>query len=320
MSELKQSKYIDITTDYGFKKVFGSDTNKDLLIAFLNELFRGRKVIADLYYNKNEHVGDTADIGTVIFDLTCTADNGERFIIEVQRTSQVNLKKRMLYYSSKLISDQAPKGNRRAWNYAISEVYIIVLMDGFAMPDAGEEKYFLHDICLCYRDHGKIFYDDLGFIYIELVNFVKAEAELVNDLDRWLYVLKNMSSLNGLSTYLRKPIFEKLFQLAEYSKLKPEEREMYNVSLRNKWDAESIRSSQEEQLRRAREKAMAEGRAEGIAEGEAKGKAEGEVMGKAEVIKNLLSSNKFSISEIAELAEVTVEFVKQIEAEKPKGK
>ncbi|MDR6733442.1 flagellar biosynthesis/type III secretory pathway protein FliH [Sphingobacterium sp. 2149] len=157
-----------------------------------------------------------------------------------------------------------------------------------------------------------------------MVNFVKAEAELVNDLDRWLYVLKNMSSLNGLSTYLRKPIFEKLFQLAEYSKLKPEEREMYNVSLRNKWDAESIRSSQEELLKRAREKAMAEGRAEGISEGisegEAKGKAEGKVIGKAEVIKNLLCSNKFSISEIAELAEVTVEFVKQIEAEKAKGK
>jgi len=236
---------------------------------------------------------------------------GERFIIEVQRTAQDNLKKRMLYYSSKLIADQAPKGNRRAWNYGISEVYIIVLMDGFAMPDAGDEKYFLHDICLCYRDHGKIFYDDLGFIYVELVNFVKAEAELVNDLDRWLYVLKNMSSLNGLSTYLRKPIFEKLFQLAEYSKLKPEEREMYNVSLRNKWDAESIRSSQEERLKRAREKAMAEGKAEGKAEGEVIGKAEG----KAEVIKNLLSSNKFSISEIAELANVTVEFVNEVQAE-----
>lgn len=125
-----------------------------------------------------------------------------------------------------------------------------------------------------------------------MVNFVKAEAELVNDLHRWLYVLKNMSSLNGLSTYLRKPIFEKLFQLAEYSKLKLEEREMYNASLRNKWDAESIRSSQEELLKRGREKA----------------------------IKNLLSSNKFSIWEIAELADVTVDFVKQIEEEKAKGK
>ncbi|MGB3108207.1 PD-(D/E)XK nuclease family transposase [Sphingobacterium thalpophilum] len=125
-----------------------------------------------------------------------------------------------------------------------------------------------------------------------MVNFVKAEAELVNDLHRWLYVLKNMSSLNGLSIYLRKPIFENLFQLAEYSKLKLEEREMYNASLRNKWDAESIRSSQEELLKRGREKA----------------------------IKNLLSSNKFSIWEIAELADVTVDFVKQIEEEKAKGK
>ncbi|WP_293888440.1 hypothetical protein [Sphingobacterium sp. UBA3549] len=110
-----------------------------------------------------------------------------------------------------------------------------------------------------------------------------------------------MSSLNGLSTYLGKPIFKKLFHLAEYSKLKPEEREMYNASLRNKWDAESIRSSQEELLKRGREKAVAEGR------------AEGETKGKAEVIKNLLCLNKFSISEIAELADVNVEFLKQIE-------
>lgn len=153
-----------------------------------------------------------------------------------------------------------------------------------------------------------------------MVNFVKVEAELVNDLDRWLYILKNMSSLKGLSKYLRKPIFEKLFQLAEYSKLNPEEREMYNVSLRNKWDAESIRSSQEELLKRAREKAMAEGRAEGEAKGKAEGKAEGELKGKTEVIKNLLSLNNFSISDIAELANVTVELVKQIEAETSKGK
>lgn len=163
-----------------------------------------------------------------------------------------------------------------------------------------------------------------------MVNFVKAEAELDNDLDRWLYILKNMSSLKGLSKYLRKPIFEKLFQLAEYSKLKPEEREMYNVSLKNKWDAESIRSSQEEFLKRAREKAMAEGKAEGKAEGIVQGKAQGEAIGKAKgiaegkakVIKNLLSLDKFSISDIAELANVTVEFVKQIEAEEKdtKGK
>ncbi|PRD56003.1 hypothetical protein C5749_01550 [Sphingobacterium gobiense] len=50
--------FIDPTTDFGFKRIFGTEANKDLLISFLNELFRGRKLIEDLYYNKNEHVGD----------------------------------------------------------------------------------------------------------------------------------------------------------------------------------------------------------------------------------------------------------------------
>lgn len=318
MEIVAQSRYIDITTDYGFKRIFGSKTNKDLLISFLNELFRGRKIIADLYYNKNEHVGDAKDIGTVIFDLTCTAENGEQFIIEVQRSRQINLKRRMLYYSSKLIADQAPKGDRRGWDYAISEIYVIVLMDGFPMPDSAEEEKdgVLHDICLCYRDSGKIFYEDLGFIYVELVNFALAEKELANDLDRWLYVLKNMSSMEKLPGYLRKPIFEKLFKLAEYSKLNDKEREMYNVSLRNKWDAESLRSTQEKELKQAREKALTEGKAEGIAVGKAEGKTEG----KAEVIRNLLSLGKFSTVEIAKLANVSEDFVKKIEASQSKEK
>src|SRR5690606_12984962 len=113
---IRQPRYIDPTTDYGFKRIFGSEVNKDLLIAFLNDLFRGRKKIKDLVYNKNEHVGATEETGAVIFDLTCTADDGGKFIIEVQRSRHKNLKRRMLYYGSKLIADQAPKGKRRAWD------------------------------------------------------------------------------------------------------------------------------------------------------------------------------------------------------------
>lgn len=160
-------KYIDPLVDFGFKKIFGSYSNRNLLIALLNELFRGRKKIVELVYNKNEHPGDTEEIGGVIFDLTCTASNGEQFIIEVQRSAQVNLKRRMLYYGSKLISDQAPKGKRKDWNYAISEVYVIALMDGFPMPGGDGDGHCVLDICLCNRDTGKVFYEDLGFIYLE---------------------------------------------------------------------------------------------------------------------------------------------------------
>jgi predicted transposase/invertase (TIGR01784 family) len=106
-------KYIDLLVDFAFKKVFGSEPNKDLLIAFLNEVFQGRKLIVDLVYNKNEHPGDIKDEGAAIFDLLCTGDKGERFLIEVQRAKQGYFKERALFYISRLISDQAPKGRRK---------------------------------------------------------------------------------------------------------------------------------------------------------------------------------------------------------------
>src|SRR5690606_15332330 len=262
-------------TDFGFKRIFGTEANKDLLISFLNELFRGRKLIEDLCYNKNEHVGDTEEVGTVIFDLTCTASDGEQFIIEGQRTPQTNLKKRRLYYGSKLSADQAPKGNRRGWGYTISEVYVIVLMDGFPMPDSSGSSEYLHDICLCNRDSGEVFYEHLGFIYIELINFTKGEQELTVDLDRWLHVLKNISKMDKLPTYLRKPVFEKLFAIAAYTKLNKEERDMYNASLKNKWDEESIRQTAILEKEKARKQGLDEGREEGREEGLKEGLKEG---------------------------------------------
>jgi len=234
-------------------------------------------------------------MGGVIFDLTCTADNGEKFIIEVQRSSQYNFKRRMLYYGSKLIADQAPKGSRKKWAYRISEVYVIALMDGFPMPDGERTTKYLHDVCLCDRETGKVFYEHLGFFYIELINFTKEEQELKTDLDGWLFVLKNMSKLDKIPLYLRKPVFEKLFNIAEYSKLNKEEKIMYDTSLKRKWDNEAVM-----------EYARQESKVEGIAEG-----AE---LKSYEVVHNLLAANKFSISEIANFAGVSEDFVKKVRA------
>jgi predicted transposase/invertase (TIGR01784 family) len=233
-------KYIDPLVDFAFKKIFGSEPNKDLLIAFLNEVFRGRKHIADLVYNKNEHPGDINDEGAAIFDLLCTGDNGEQFIIEVQRGRQGRFKERTLFYTSRLISDQAPKGKRAEWGYDITGVYLVALLEDFTLDDnlAGE---YLHDICLCNRDTGKIFYNKLGYTYIELRKFVKTDTELETDLDKWLYFLKNMPGMDRLPVYLRKPIFEKLFSIAEYTNLTKEEKTMYDSSMKYKWDNKNVR-------------------------------------------------------------------------------
>jgi len=247
-------RYIDPLVDFAFKKIFGSEPNKDLLIAFLNEVFRGRKYIIDLVYDKNEHPGDLRNEGAAIFDLLCTGKDGEKFLIEVQRGRQGNFKDRALFYTSRLISGQAPKGRREEWAYNLTEVYLVALLEDFTLQIKSGAEY-LHDICLCNRDTGEIFYDKLGYIYLELNKFVKSEGELATDLDKWLYVLKHMSRMDKLPVYLRKPIFEKLFNIAEYTNLTKEERNMYDSSLKYKWDNKNVLDTavNEAKLEEARE-------------------------------------------------------------------
>jgi len=232
-------RYIDPLVDFAFKKIFGSEPNKDLLIAFLNEVFRGHKHIVDLVYDKNEHPGDLKHEGAAIFDLLCTGENDEKFLIEVQRGRQGNFKERALFYTSRLISNQAPKGNRSEWAYNLTGVYLVALLEDFTLPASPDHEY-LHDICLCNRETGEIFYDKLGYTYIELCKFVKGDGELKTELDKWLYVLKNMSRMDKIPVYLRKPIFEKLFNIAEYTNLTKEEKNMYDSSLKYKWDNKNV--------------------------------------------------------------------------------
>ena len=267
---LQKTKFIDPLVDFAFKKIFCTEPNKDLLIAFLNGVFRGSKHITDLIYSKNEHPGDTAAEGGAIFDLLCIGDKGENFIIEVQRGKQEHFKQRTLFYTSRLISDQAPKGRRADWAYNVTEVYLIAILEDFVLEDSPADSY-IHDVSLCYNQSGKIFNHQLGYTYIELRKFVKTAEELKDDLDRWLYILKNMSSMDKIPVYLRKPIFEKLFNIAEYSNLTKEDRMLYDSSLKRKWDNKNVLDY-----------AIKEGRAEGKLQGELEGRIEGKIEGRIE--------------------------------------
>ena len=284
-------KYIDPLVDFAFKKIFGSEPNKDLLIAFLNEVFRGRKHIVDLVYNKNEHHGDLKDEGAAIFDLLCTGEKGEQFLIEVQRGRQGNFKERALFYTSRLISDQAPKGWRSEWAYNLTEVYLVALLEDFTLQISPGREY-LHDIYLCNRETGEIFYDKLGYTYIELRKFVKEGPELETDLDKWLYLLKNMSRMDKIPVYLRKPIFEKLFSIAEYTNLTKEEKTMYDSSLKYKWDNKNV-------LDYAKE--------EGIQEGIEKGKLE-----EAREIAREMKKDGLPFEQVSKFTKLSIEEIKKL--------
>ena len=87
MSNLNE-RYINPLTDFGFKKLFGTEPNKDLLIDFLNQILPERHQIKDLNYSRNEQLGQAEFDRKAIFDLYCKGESGERFIVEVQKAKQ----------------------------------------------------------------------------------------------------------------------------------------------------------------------------------------------------------------------------------------
>ncbi|HAL82530.1 MAG TPA: hypothetical protein DCO83_10080 [Mucilaginibacter sp.] len=250
--EQKVGRFIDPLSDFGFKHLFGNEPNKDILIDFLNQLFKGRKEIADLVYSPTEHTGDKEESKKVFFDLLCTGTNGEQFIIEMQRAEQRNFRDRAVFYTSRLINEQLSKGENH-WNIELKEVYLIAILE-FNFKDSQPGRY-LHNVALTNTDTNEIFYNKLGYKFLELPKFVKTEAELETDLDRWFYLLKHMSTLDKVPAVLNKRIFQKVFKIAEISKLTREEKEMYDSNLKARWDYEnSIAFAKEEAEKKGIEK------------------------------------------------------------------
>ena len=228
-------RYINLFTDFGFKKLFGEEPNKDLLISFLNSLLEGKELIADLTYLKSERLGKNEGERKAVYDLYCSNEKGEKFIVEIQRVKQEFFKDRSLYYSTFAIQEQALKGKK--WNYELKAVYMIAVLD-FEFSDGDVEK-FHHRVKLIEEETQKVFYDKLSFIYLEIPKFDKRLDELASDYEKWLFAFKNLHRLREMPKELEEGIFKKLFQLAEIAKMKPKDRTFYEDSLKDYWDLKS---------------------------------------------------------------------------------
>ncbi len=310
-----KEKYLDPFTDFGFKRLFGSEPNKDLLIDFLNQLLPPQHQIQDLTYADKEHVGRTAFDRRAIFDLFCTGQNGERFIVEMQRAKQKYFKDRSVYYTSFPIREQEKRGN---WNYRLEPVYLVGILD-FVFDEDKDNPEVCHRVQL--KDQlNRVFYDKLMLIYLEMPKFTKTEAELETSFDKWLYVLKHLPQLDERPAKMQERIFAHLFEEAAVSKFDPDELLLYEASLKayrdntNTWDyaieeavqkavkeAEGKVKEAEEQVKEAKEKVKeAEEKAEERVK-EAEKKVEEEVKGMA---RKALRQN-LPLAQIAELTGLT---------------
>ncbi len=278
-----KERYIDPFTDFGFKKLFGEEPNKELLVDFMNHLLEGRKQITQLTYARNEHLGKTDVNRRAVFDLYCEGDRGEKFIVELQKVKQQFFKDRSLYYATFPIQEE---GNKGAWNYRLSEVFTVAVMD-FAFDDSYPDQY-RHEVKLVETQTGEVFYDKLTLIYLEMPKFRKEASQLETHFDKWLYLLKNLNRFTDIPPVLQERIFRRAFQIAEVANLNPQDMERYELSLKDKRDWESaIETAVEEGREKGFQQGIQEGIKEGIKEGIEKGMQEGIKAGVVEVARNL---------------------------------
>ena len=268
-------KFINPFTDIGFKRIFGQEINKDLLIDFLNALLEGEKRVTDITFLDKEQIPLYEEDRMLIYDIYCTDQNGEQFIVEMQNKGQIHFRERAIYYLSQAVARQGERGVD--WRFDLKAVYGVFFMN--FRPDWTTRK-LRTDIVLADRDTHEQFSDKMRYIFLELPSFTKEENECENDFERWIYVLKNMETLQRLPFKARNAVFRKLEQIVDIASLSKEDRMKYDESIKVYRDKLVVTAY-------AEETGWARGREEGLSEGLEKGIQQGLSEGKLEVARNM---------------------------------
>ena len=281
--------FINPFTDVGFKRIFGQEINKDLLIDFLNNVIDEFTII-DVSFLDKEQLPDYNEQRSLIYDVYCRTDSGQYIIVEMQNRSQPFFKDRSLFYISKSITRQARRGSD--WMYEIHAVYLIAFLN-FHLPEISKE--FRTDVGLTNLKTHELFSDKMRLIYLQLPLFNEEEHSCDTDFKCWIYLLKNMETLQRLPFAARSAVFDRLSKIAEVRSLTKEEQVQYEASLRNYRDTIAVMTGQfNSGIIKGREEGIAQGREEGIAQGReegiAQGREEGIAQGREEIAAKMLAA------------------------------
>ena len=222
-----KAKYVNPFTDFGFKKIFGEETSKPMLINFLTSILPETDII-DISFKDKEKLGKSEEDRKAIYDIYCETKSGEKIIVELQKAKQNYFKDRTVYYASFPIQEQAEKGE---WNYNLKSVYCIGILDFKFEENKIDKVEVVHTIHLKDQNN-QVFYDKLRFVYLELPHFKKAESELESQLDKWLYFIKHLEDFQNIPEIFKDSIFKQAFDKAEIANYSEQERTEYEQSLK----------------------------------------------------------------------------------------
>lgn len=181
------SKYLDPKNDVAFRKIFGTEKNKDILMHFLNDIlgFSGSKQITSVTFLSTIQDPDIAAKKQSIVDVLCQDDEGVRYIIEMQVAKTKGFEKRAQYYAAKAYSQQANRGDEYQ---NLKEIIFIAIADCTLFP---EKTQYKSDHIILDRDTGEHDLKDFSFTFIELPKFKKSNPkDLESIIEKWCYFFK----------------------------------------------------------------------------------------------------------------------------------
>ena len=235
-----KARYINPFTDFGFKKIFGEEASKPMLMDFLTSLLPESNII-DLTFKDKEKLGRTQEDRKAIYDIYCESKSGEKIIVELQKAKQKYFKDRTIYYSSFPIQEQAERGD---WDYQLKSVYCVGILDFKFDEHNNNVEEVIHTVQLKDQNN-QLFYDKLKFVYLEMPHFEKQEHELGTGhysvrLDKWLYFIKHLEDFQNIPAIFRDEIFIQAFENAEIANYTEDEQHEYEQSLKAYRDLKSV--------------------------------------------------------------------------------
>lgn len=181
------TKFLDPKNDVAFRKIFGTEKNKDILIHFLNDMlmFKEKAPIKEVSFLKTIQDPETAAKKTSIVDILCKDKKGNQYIVEMQVAKEKGFEKRAQYYASKAYISQAHVGGAY---HDLKEVIFLAISDFTMFP---KKKGFKSDHVILDKESHENDLKDFSFTFIELPKFNKEINELSDIIEKWAYFFKH---------------------------------------------------------------------------------------------------------------------------------
>lgn len=231
----EKSPFANLLIDLAFKKAFDPDkpTSRNNLINLLNDLLEPqlKRPIKNVWTrNVAKNLSGSKESRTAIFDLHCKDDMGNLIEIEVQIREMDNFMKRLAFYASELVANQAEPGEE--WNYDVQPTYVIALTRFHVFDDENA----VHRAAVTDLETGKQVMDTYNYAIIELSKVPFFIEKTSSDLSKWLFFFRYLNRLKELPEELNESKFQQLTESSKVSNFSKKEFEAYQRMHHEKWD------------------------------------------------------------------------------------